>query len=225
MHQRTRSMPAQHSCVIKRIQAATKGFFAFSALMTSFGDVRRGASMCFHRSRYVDMMQLFCKTNNRNTGQVTNDEPVALAIAHLPLSLGGLGLTSAALQGQTAHWASWADAIPVLQQQVPTIAAALPQQLESNCTSPPSSHRISNFIDDTWMGTTWLDSPHRFQTTSTTTPGHRHPHQLPSRTRPRPRSIQPCTPRIPIRPARQQSIRNHPKTPPTLPTSTDCCSP
>ena len=54
----------------------------------------------------------------------------ALAIAHLPLSLGGLGLTSATLQAQAAHWASWADAIPVLQQQAPT-AATLLQQLQN----------------------------------------------------------------------------------------------
>ena len=54
----------------------------------------------------------------------------ALAIAHLPLSLGGLGLTSATLQAQAAHWASWANAIPVLQQQAPT-AVTLLQQLQN----------------------------------------------------------------------------------------------
>ena len=120
MHQRTRSMPAQHSCVIKRIQEDTKGFVAFSALMTSFADVRCGASpvhVMWTWCNGVKWLKRKCKTNNRNTGQVTNNEPVALAIAHLPLSLGGLGLTSATLQAQTAHWA--------------TIAAALPQQLEN----------------------------------------------------------------------------------------------
>ena len=35
------------------------------------------------------------------------------------------------LQAQAAHWASWADAIPVLQQQAPTTAATLLQQLQN----------------------------------------------------------------------------------------------
>ena len=86
-----------------------------------------------------------------------------------------------------------------------------------------------------------MGSLHGAQTTSTTathprrtqhrarmaTPsGHRHPHQLPSRTPRKPRSTQPCTARNPIRPARQQSIHNHPQQPrdhlpfPPL----DCCS-
>ena len=103
-----------------------------------------------------------------------------------------------------------------------------PTTSEPNRTSPPSRHRISKFIDNTWMGTTWMGSLHGAQTTSTTathprrtqhrarmaTPsGHRHPHQLPSRTPRKPRSTQPCTARIPIRPARQQSIHNHPQQP------------
>ena len=69
-----------------------------------------------------------CFTTLLDTGPLP---ATALAIAHLPLSLGGLGLTSATLQAQAAHWASWADAIPVLQQQVPTTAATLLQQLQN----------------------------------------------------------------------------------------------
>ena len=103
-----------------------------------------------------------------------------------------------------------------------------PTTPEPNRTSPPSRHRSSKFIDNTWMGTTWMDSPHGTQTTSTTTAhprrtqrrarmaapsGHRHPHQLPSRTPRKHRSSQPCPARIPFRPARQQSIHNHPQQP------------
>ena len=73
-----------------------------------------------------------------------------------------------------------------------------------------------------------MGSLHGTQTTSTTathprrtqhrarmaTPsGHRHPHQLPLRSPRQPRSTQPCSARIPIRPARQQSIHNHPQQP------------
>ena len=38
----------------------------------------------------------------------------SLATAHLPLSQGGLGLTSATVTAQPAYWASWADTFPVL---------------------------------------------------------------------------------------------------------------
>ena len=69
-----------------------------------------------------------CFTTLLDTGPLP---ATALAIAHLPLSLGGLGLTAATLQAQAAHWASWADAIPVLQQQVPITAATLLQQLQN----------------------------------------------------------------------------------------------
>ena len=43
----------------------------------------------------------------------------ALAIAHLPLSHGGLGLTCAATLANPAFWSSWADSLPVLQTQLP----------------------------------------------------------------------------------------------------------
>ena len=40
----------------------------------------------------------------------------ALGIAHLPLHLGGLGLTSASLLSHSAYWASWADTLPILHR-------------------------------------------------------------------------------------------------------------
>ena len=43
----------------------------------------------------------------------------SLAIAHLPLSQGGLGLTSASVTATPVHCASWADILPVLYNKMP----------------------------------------------------------------------------------------------------------
>ena len=46
----------------------------------------------------------------------------ARRIAQLPLSLGGLGLMSAAQTSVSAYWAPWADCLPVLGQHLPPAA-------------------------------------------------------------------------------------------------------
>ena len=62
----------------------------------------------------------------------TDSLPVdALARAHLPLAMGGLGLMSASQLSTPAHLASWADAMPVLQRQLPSVAATILQALNN----------------------------------------------------------------------------------------------
>ena len=62
----------------------------------------------------------------------TDSLPVdGLARAHLPLAMGGLGLMSASQLSTPAHWASWADAMPVLQRQLPSVAATILQALNN----------------------------------------------------------------------------------------------
>ena len=56
----------------------------------------------------------------------------SLALSHLPLSQGGFGLASATVLAPSAYWASWADAIPVLQQQAPEAFAQLLHQLQTD---------------------------------------------------------------------------------------------
>ena len=46
-------------------------------------------------------------------------------VATLPLELGGLGLRSAARTSQSAFWASWADAIPIVGARHPEVASLL----------------------------------------------------------------------------------------------------
>ena len=66
-----------------------------------------------------------------------NELPVhALARAHLPLAMGGLGLISAALLASPAYWASWADAIPVLHRQAPQVATVILQHFKQPATAP-----------------------------------------------------------------------------------------
>ena len=62
----------------------------------------------------------------------------SLAIAHLPLSQGGLGLTSASVTATPAHWASWADTLPVLYNQAPQHAETLLHQLQHPTEAPPA---------------------------------------------------------------------------------------
>ena len=54
-----------------------------------------------------------------------------IARAHLPLRLGGLGLRSASRMRFAAHWASWADCLPVLRARLPGIAAQLLGMLQN----------------------------------------------------------------------------------------------
>ena len=62
----------------------------------------------------------------------------ALATAHLPLSHGGLGLTCAATLANPAFWSSWADSLPVLQNQLPQYAAQLLAHLQQPSPAIPS---------------------------------------------------------------------------------------
>ena len=54
----------------------------------------------------------------------------ARKVAMLPASLGGLGLLAAERLAPAAYWASWADALPVLQQRRPDAAARCVQGQE-----------------------------------------------------------------------------------------------
>ena len=63
----------------------------------------------------------------------------SLAIAHLPLNQGGLGLTSASVTATPVHWASWADILPVLYNQMPQHAETLLHQLQHPLRHPQPS--------------------------------------------------------------------------------------
>ena len=66
-------------------------------------------------------------------GQLPGDreqKSAAQSIATLPMRLGGLGLRSAARMSPAAYWASWADALPMLQARLPQVTANIVGGLE-----------------------------------------------------------------------------------------------
>ena len=59
------------------------------------------------------------------------DLSVAQQLTTLPMRLGGLGLRAAVRTAPAAYWSSWADAIEMLHERCPSIAAEIVVALES----------------------------------------------------------------------------------------------
>ena len=81
----------------------------------------------------------------------------ALVRARLPFRCGGLGLQSATDSRHEAHWASWADTLPTLQDRLPGLADHILHRLGRPEPSPPM----------------WTPQP-------CATPGSQRPHGRPS---------------------------------------------
>ena len=83
----------------------------------------------------------------------------ALARAHLPLAAGGLGLAPATFLAAAAHWASWADALPVLQRQAPHIATEALRHFSHPTTAPPALQAAAEarqtLAGEDWEPPTW----------------------------------------------------------------------
>ena len=58
-------------------------------------------------------------------------QEVARMIASLPMRMGGLGIRSATRMAPAAYWASWADAVPMLETGLPQVAQIVTSQLDS----------------------------------------------------------------------------------------------
>ena len=58
--------------------------------------------------------------------------------ATVPLSLGGLGLRSAVRTSVPAHWASWADVLPMIRDRHPVVATTIVNALPQ-CGEPGSA--------------------------------------------------------------------------------------
>ena len=70
--------------------------------------------------------------------QTTDIPATSLAIAHLPLTEGGLGLMSATILAAPAYWSSWADTLPVLQAHLPELTHQILEQLNTHSQAPPA---------------------------------------------------------------------------------------
>ena len=108
-----------------------------------FSPPRAAGSRCHHLLRtlppsqtgeYADghdlgMMQAMESLLGGLTGEVSH-RLWAHHLASLPMRLGGLGLRSARRMSQEACWASWADALNMIEQRFPRMAENIVTSLE-----------------------------------------------------------------------------------------------
>ena len=70
--------------------------------------------------------------------QTTDIPATSLAIAHLPLTQGGLGLMSATILAAPAYSSSWADTLPVLHAHLPELTHQILEQLNTYSQASPA---------------------------------------------------------------------------------------
>ena len=75
----------------------------------------------------------------------------ARLLATLPMRLGGLGLRSAQRMAPASYWPSWADAIHMIHERLPTVANAITHQLSdvqeaTGCVRELQSSSISSVV-------------------------------------------------------------------------------
>ena len=66
-----------------------------------------------------------------------SESELAKQIASMPARSGGLGLRLASRTAIAAFWASWADALPMLEARCPTLMASLAVELEQVTSAVP----------------------------------------------------------------------------------------
>ena len=64
---------------------------------------------------------------------------LAMRRARLALQQGGLGLRSAELLAPAAYWASWADALPILNSRLPPLTERMVRELEAGVNGVAAS--------------------------------------------------------------------------------------
>ena len=115
---------------------------------------------CFVRVLRPDVVQPFAESHDTNVWQCLCNilgipeegcSDVARISATLPLALGGLGLRSAQRTCVAAHWASWADTLPMIAARHPTVADIIRRSLESDPQSPSlaAARRAADELDGT----------------------------------------------------------------------------
>ena len=72
----------------------------------------------------------------------TGADPIAKAIASLPVSMGGLGLRDASHTSEPAFWASWADCLSMTRKRHPEVALEIVCQV-NGVDACPSLHAAS----------------------------------------------------------------------------------
>jgi len=92
------------------------------------------ASSAYAAKHDAAIWETFCKV----TGAAgLSEDALAKQVATLPGRLGGLGLRSAERSAPAAYWASWVDALSVIQTKAPDVAATVLHDLESSAGTAP----------------------------------------------------------------------------------------
>ena len=81
----------------------------------------------------TNVWQCFCNSLGFNHDQFSDS---VMAMASLPLRLGGLGMRSAEGSQAAAHWASWADALAMIHARHPAVANTIVRDLDASVDVP-----------------------------------------------------------------------------------------
>ena len=108
-----------HSLLFERIQAVTDLQVAFFIVSLLRGITRELLLACGDAAVWRCLQGLLG----------IEGDGMTLDLAQLPFHWGGLGLWSAVRSSCAAHWASWADSLPMIQKRLPAVAQLIIAQL------------------------------------------------------------------------------------------------
>ena len=91
-----------------------------------------------HPSQHVACVVNFGTAKSKQGHKSCHCHGTSLAMPHLPLTQGGLGLMSATILAAPAYWSSWADTLPVLQTQLPELTHQILEQFNTHSEATPA---------------------------------------------------------------------------------------
>ena len=165
-----------------QLEATTRKHQALLQAIPTVPDVQSAWSLLLHcaaaRANYQlrvlrpDVVSSFARAHDAGVWQClcavlmipdTSCEEVERLSASLPLALGGLGLRSAVRTSAAAHWASWADTLPMIHQRHPVVATRIVHALAQEVDSPvlgavrraaQELEGVSGFVVPSWPALT-----------------------------------------------------------------------
>ena len=122
----------EHSVLFQRIPAVEDPQAAWLLLLMCAStranywlrSVRPDLTEAFAHRHDVSVWECLCQVL-----RIPPHHDMVRVTASLPFSVGGLGLPAASRSREGAHWASWADCLPMVHERHPTVATAMVQGL------------------------------------------------------------------------------------------------
>ena len=134
----------------------------------------------FAEGHNAGLMSCLSRILNITPGQIHD---VVKDIVTLPFSIGGMGLRSAHRTCQRAHWASWADCLPMIYERHPEIVRVIlgsltepnpPPSLESVARAARNLEGVEGFEPPSWEALALGERPLRREPDSFEPGGDRH---------------------------------------------------